>query len=153
MLSLEQAKILGHGDWLIHIPTGKRWKVNGEPKIWEKEPKRVRVPIKHGLYAYDYLTEADLQDFKFESAYAEQRIKKAIKHGASKFKKGLRVIYIKPKSSFAFGEIHKGDKGTIVAKWHAGEVVVQWDKLKDKAGGTFIVPINEIRIIGKSRGR
>ena len=149
MITLEEAKNLSHGMWLIDTTDNKRWKVYGEPKTWVKSPNKVQVPLKHGLYTHGYLTEDNLQYFRFESEYDRKRIQKAIRHGASKLKKGIRVVYIKPKSEFAFGAIHKGDKGTIVAKWHAGEVVVRWDKLKDKAGGTFVVPIDEIKIIGR----
>ena len=30
------------------------------PKIWKTRPNDVRVPLKHGLYDYDYLTQDDL---------------------------------------------------------------------------------------------
>ena len=152
MVTLEEAKNLSHGIVLLDTTdNNRRWRVYGEPKTWVKTPSKVQVPLKHGLYNHGYLTESNIQDFKFESEFDRKRIHEAIKHGASKLKKGVRVIYIKPKSKFAFGAVHKGDKGTITAKWHAGEVVVAWDKLKDKAGGTFVVPITEIKIIGKKR--
>ena len=66
MISLEQAKRLQYGDMLYHAVdrnadgTARRWRVNGKPKVWKRSPDRVRVPVKHGLYAYDYVTEADL---------------------------------------------------------------------------------------------
>ena len=62
-LTLEQAKGLKPGDMLYHRinnnadGTPQRWKVNGKPKTWKRSPERVRVPIKHGMYHYDYLTE------------------------------------------------------------------------------------------------
>ena len=62
-ITLEQAKALKPGD-IIHQDgmvnadgTPRRWKVNGQPKVWKRSPGRVRVPLKHGLYNYDYLTE------------------------------------------------------------------------------------------------
>ena len=66
MLSLEQAKQLQHGTILYHVShrnadnTPQRWRVNGKPKTWKRSPERVQVPLKHGLYSYDYLTEHDL---------------------------------------------------------------------------------------------
>ena len=48
-LTLEEAKQLEYGDYLI-ADNGKRWK---------RSPDRIRVPLKHGLYAYDAITETD----------------------------------------------------------------------------------------------
>lgn len=59
MLSLEEAKALKPGDILID-QYGKRWKVNGQVKFWKTMPDRVRIPLKHGLYVYDSITEVDL---------------------------------------------------------------------------------------------
>lgn len=66
MVTLEQAKALTSGTMLYHVEnknadgTPQRWKVNGKPKTWKRSPERVQVPIKHGLYDYDYLTEDTL---------------------------------------------------------------------------------------------
>ena len=57
-LTLEQAKQLHYGDYLID-EYGKRWKVNGEVKRWKRDPDRIRVPLKHGLYSYDAITDDD----------------------------------------------------------------------------------------------
>ena len=65
-ITLEQAKNLKYGDMLHHTTktnadgTPQRWKVNGKPKVWKTRPAEVKVPIKHGLYSYDYITENDL---------------------------------------------------------------------------------------------
>ena len=67
-ITLEQAKQLRNGDTLYHVRnrnadgTAQRWRVNGKPKTWKRSPERVQVPLKHGLYTYDYLTEAYLDD-------------------------------------------------------------------------------------------
>ena len=58
MLTLEQAKELRYGDYLVD-EYGKRWKVNGEVKRWKRDPDRIRVPLKHGLYSYDAITDDD----------------------------------------------------------------------------------------------
>lgn len=65
-MTLDEAKQLKIGQVLHHTinrnadGTPQRWRVNGAVKVWKRNPNRVRVPIKHGLYAYDYLTEDDL---------------------------------------------------------------------------------------------
>ena len=56
MITLEQAKNLKIGDILIDR-RGKKYKVNGKVKTWKRSPDRVRVPLKHGLYTYDYIDE------------------------------------------------------------------------------------------------
>jgi hypothetical protein len=66
MITLEQAKRLTYKDTLYHVHnrnadgTPQRWRVNGKVKTWKRSPERVQVPIKHGMYSYDYLTEHDL---------------------------------------------------------------------------------------------
>ena len=65
-ITLEQAKSLQWRDTLYHVSnrnadgTPQRWRVNGKPKVWKTRPNEVKVPIKHGLYSYDYITERDL---------------------------------------------------------------------------------------------
>ena len=71
MITLEQAKALENGQELWHTEnknadkTPQRWRVNGKVKIWKRNPGRVQVPLKHGLYSYDYLTERDLHLVSF----------------------------------------------------------------------------------------
>jgi hypothetical protein len=66
MITLQQAKELANGTILYHVTnrnadgSPQRWRVNGQPKLWKTRPGEVRVPLKHGLYAYDYLTHDDL---------------------------------------------------------------------------------------------
>jgi len=57
-LTLEEAKQLKPGD-ILHDERGKRWKVNGQVRRWKRSPDRIYIPLKHGLYAYDSLTEAN----------------------------------------------------------------------------------------------
>lgn len=66
-ITLEQAKGLKYGD-MVHITNDKnadgtpqRWRVNGKPKTWKRSPDRVKVPVKHGLYTYGYITEDNLR--------------------------------------------------------------------------------------------
>lgn len=65
-ITLEQAKSLTYRDTLYHVinrnsdGSPQRWRVNGQVKTWKRNPSRVQVPLKHGLYDHDYLTESDL---------------------------------------------------------------------------------------------
>ena len=67
MITLDQAKNLKYGDILYHVinrnadNTPQRWRVNGKVKTWKTRPDEVRIPLKHGLYSYDYLTHDDLE--------------------------------------------------------------------------------------------
>lgn len=56
MITLKEAQALRPGEILLDS-RGKRWKVNGHVKTWKTMKDRVRVPLKHGLYAHDALTE------------------------------------------------------------------------------------------------
>lgn len=58
MISLEDAKNLRYGDMLVDS-RGSRWKVNGEVKTWKTDERRIRVPLKHGLYDYSYIKTED----------------------------------------------------------------------------------------------
>jgi len=66
MLTVNQAKELRHGTTLYHVTnrnadgTPQRWRVNGKVKTWKRSPDRIEIPIKHGLYAFDHLTEREL---------------------------------------------------------------------------------------------
>jgi hypothetical protein len=65
-LTSEQAKQLTIGQVLYHAfdknadGTPAKWRVNGKVKTWVRNSNKVRIPIKHGLYAHGYLTETNL---------------------------------------------------------------------------------------------
>jgi hypothetical protein len=61
MITFDEAKELRHGEILIDT-YGKRWKVNGAVKLWKTRPTSIRVPLKHGLYSYDALTDSDFDE-------------------------------------------------------------------------------------------
>ncbi len=67
MITLKQAKNLKHGDILLSVlrtnanGTPQQWRVNGKVKRWKRDPGRIKVPVKHGLYDYDYLTNDTLK--------------------------------------------------------------------------------------------
>ena len=66
MITIEQAKSLKPGDILHHVTnknadgTPQRWKVNGQVKTWKRDTNRVQIPVKFGLYGFDYVTEDSL---------------------------------------------------------------------------------------------
>jgi hypothetical protein len=37
----------------------ERWRRNGATKTWKTRPGEFRVPVKHGMYSYGYLTHHD----------------------------------------------------------------------------------------------
>ena len=70
-ITLEQAKQLNYGDMLHHINltnsdgTPLRLRVNGKPKTWKRNPDRIKVPLKHGLYEYGELTNGTFEGNQF----------------------------------------------------------------------------------------
>lgn len=71
MITLEQAKSLCYGDILHEDKTCRRWKVNGMPKTWKTRPGQVKIPVKFGLYNFDYVTENELDRMHLEQECPE----------------------------------------------------------------------------------
>jgi hypothetical protein len=71
-LTLEQAKSLRIGTILYHRVeknsdgSPQRWKVNGGAKTWIHDSTRVKIPVRHGLYNYGYVTEFELDSVSLE---------------------------------------------------------------------------------------
>jgi hypothetical protein len=70
-ITLAQAKKLKNGQ-TVYTPgfynadgTAQRWRVSGMPKVF-KDPGRVRVPIKHGMYESWYIDETNLHGFSLK---------------------------------------------------------------------------------------
>ena len=70
MITLEQAKNLKWRQEIYHNhyrqnggKTPETWRVNGQVKTWKTRPNEVKVPIKHSLYSFSYLTHNDLNEF------------------------------------------------------------------------------------------
>lgn len=69
MIELEKAKLLCPGDVILDAiyknadGTPARWKVNGKVKEWKRDPSKISIPLKYGLWTYDYLTEHNLEGF------------------------------------------------------------------------------------------
>lgn len=68
MITLDEAKKLTYGDILIEGATERRWKVNGKVKTWKTRPEEIKVPLKHGLYSFGYLTHNNRFYFTKETA-------------------------------------------------------------------------------------
>ena len=65
MLTLEEAKELPYRSVLV-ADNGKRWYVSGKVQVWKRDANRIRIPLKHGLYAYGHLDERDFPGGKCE---------------------------------------------------------------------------------------
>lgn len=82
-MNLKQAKALKRGDEVHYTfnhacsrkigPRGgetlrvTRCRVNGEPHTWVRQPDRVQVPVKYGMYVHSYITEENLDDWHLAS--------------------------------------------------------------------------------------
>ena len=73
-MQLQEAKNLQYGDVLIFLPDMSRWRVNGQVKTWKKDPLRVQVPIKHGLYSFGYIDSNNYLRFEPEEKLREAGI-------------------------------------------------------------------------------
>ncbi len=57
-MSTDEARALRYGDEVEFLATDgtvRRCKVNGAPRTWKRDPKRVEVPVKYGMYEYTRL--------------------------------------------------------------------------------------------------
>lgn len=66
-MTFEQIKELRLREPLIYTPDGSRWFVNGKAQTWKTRPDEIKLPIKHGLWQYGYLTEQNMHDFYKET--------------------------------------------------------------------------------------
>jgi hypothetical protein len=69
-ITIEQAKQLTYRDELHHDSiknadgkTCARIRINGKVKLWKRNPNRIEIPYKHGLYDHGYLTENNINQF------------------------------------------------------------------------------------------
>jgi len=54
-MTREEAKALSYGDHVLFLDRNNHWinvKVNGKPRTWKRDPLRVEVPLKYGMYEY-----------------------------------------------------------------------------------------------------
>ena len=43
--------------------TPVRWRRNGRTKIWKTRPHDFKIPVKHGMYDYGYITPENMHEF------------------------------------------------------------------------------------------
>ena len=71
-MNLEQAKQLRYGQHLVHKTavnkSGRplRVKVNGKPRTWKRQPEKIEVPVKYGLYEYAVLTQLNIHEWELD---------------------------------------------------------------------------------------
>ena len=73
--TLEQARQLKSGlrVWFKSNDGGARMaKVNGKPRTWKRDPARIEVPLKYGLYEYFTLTATEIADGQLLMEAVEQ---------------------------------------------------------------------------------
>lgn len=52
-MTVQEAKsVVNHAYVLSHIGEIRRVKINGSPKTWKRDPNRVEVPCKYGMYEF-----------------------------------------------------------------------------------------------------
>lgn len=42
---------------------GDYWRRNGAIKLWKRSPNRFRLPVKYGMYGYDYVDNGNIWAF------------------------------------------------------------------------------------------
>lgn len=61
-MTLEEAKLLRYGEhiwFLANDGSARQVKVNGVPKRWKRDPDRIEVPVKYGMYEYHTFSARD----------------------------------------------------------------------------------------------
>lgn len=53
MITKEQALT---SRYFIMLCDGSRWRANGKCKTWRTRPEEFKLPVKHGLYSFGYIT-------------------------------------------------------------------------------------------------
>jgi hypothetical protein len=70
-MTLEEAKALKYGDHVGIIsrsehPKLRTVKTNGRVKRWKRQPDRIEIPMKYGMYTYFTITNENLTDLVVE---------------------------------------------------------------------------------------
>jgi len=77
-MTFDEAKNLKLGDIIYHVNfknvkgTQERWRVSGKVKLWKRDPTRIRIPIKYGLFSNGYLDEKSLILFDVKEKIKEK---------------------------------------------------------------------------------
>jgi hypothetical protein len=71
-MTADEAKQLEYGQrvpFLANDGSARMIKINGRPKTWKRDPSRVEVPVKYGMY--EYATEKAQSDGTMETLLVE----------------------------------------------------------------------------------
>jgi hypothetical protein len=151
-ITLTQAKNLRHGTILYHKinrnadGTPQRWRVNGTPKTWKRDPSRVEVPLKFGLYKHDRLTENELHLVSLTEKGAENPVPKKSPEPTSKTPKTalqyVRKVADVISKSGVYGTMYRGKEG---AKRFAREMGYGFNDFpRSQHAGAITASYNEI---------
>lgn len=66
MITLAQAKAMRKGDCVVDS-RGRTWRATSDAKVWKRDPSRVLVNLKFGLYSYSAIDQYDLNLVSFPS--------------------------------------------------------------------------------------
>jgi len=76
-ITIEQAKKINNRDVFAmnneknSDGTCVRWRVNGKVKTWKTRPNEFKIPVKHGMYDYGYITEKNINMFHLNGTCKE----------------------------------------------------------------------------------
>ncbi len=57
-MTFDEAKTLAHGQVIHHLHlknadgTPQRFRVNGKVRTWKRDPMRIEIPVKRGMYEF-----------------------------------------------------------------------------------------------------
>jgi hypothetical protein len=43
--------------------TPQQWRRNGATKLWKRKPNEFKIPVKRGMYQYEYITHENIDQF------------------------------------------------------------------------------------------
>jgi hypothetical protein len=127
-ITLKQAKQLKVGTILYQSSatnadgTPARWRITGEVKTWKRNPEKISVPMKHGMYLHSHLNEMNLEELSL-IPYLSKRF--TFGSAAKSFQRKKRIEGFKTQL-----DVHSGIAFPFV--------IVKWMKRPDS------MPLNEI---------
>jgi hypothetical protein len=67
-MNFNEGKNLSCGEHLEHKTLKNtsgliRVKANGKPKLWKRQPRKIRIPCKYGIYEYVYIIESEIEQW------------------------------------------------------------------------------------------
>lgn len=65
-MNIDEARQLKYRQVVVDQRDKRRWYINGKVKTWKRDPSRIEIPVKHGLYVYGTIVTGDLIHFEKE---------------------------------------------------------------------------------------